>query len=67
MFAPLPTVLEFRNVTLQPKDSVPVIDNVSFSVHEGEIFGIAGVSGNGQDELCDVCSPWDHKESDTTE
>ncbi len=52
----LPTVLEFRNVTLQPKDSVPVIDNVSFSVHEGEIFGIAGVSGNGQDELCDVLS-----------
>lgn len=52
----LPTVLEFRNVTLQPKDSVPVIDNISFSVHEGEIFGIAGVSGNGQDELCDVLS-----------
>lgn len=52
----LPTVLEFKNVTLQPKDSVPVIDNISFSVHEGEIFGIAGVSGNGQDELCDVLS-----------
>ena len=52
----LPAVLEFKNVTLQPKDSVPVIDNVSFSVHEGEIFGIAGVSGNGQDELCDVLS-----------
>lgn len=52
----LPAVLEFQNVTLQSKDSVPVIDNVSFSVHEGEIFGIAGVSGNGQDELCDVLS-----------
>ena len=52
----LPTVLEFKNVTLQPKDSVPVIDDVSFSVHEGEIFGIAGVSGNGQDELCDILS-----------
>ena len=52
----LPTVLEFKNVTLQPKDGVPVIDDVSFSVHEGEIFGIAGVSGNGQDELCDVLS-----------
>ena len=55
-FESLPTVLEFRNVTLQPKDAVPVIDNVSFAVHEGEIFGIAGVSGNGQDELCDVLS-----------
>jgi ABC-type uncharacterized transport system ATPase subunit len=27
------------------------LDKVSFSVHAGEIFGIAGVSGNGQAEL----------------
>ncbi|BAN22996.1 ABC transporter ATP-binding protein [Caballeronia insecticola] len=27
------------------------LDNVSFAVHAGEIFGIAGVSGNGQAEL----------------
>jgi ABC-type uncharacterized transport system ATPase subunit len=27
------------------------LDDVSFSVHAGEIFGIAGVSGNGQAEL----------------
>lgn len=55
-FEKLPTVLEFDHVSLKPKGEVPVIDDVSFSVHEGEIFGIAGVSGNGQDELCDVLS-----------
>ena len=27
---------------------------VSFEVHEGEILGIAGISGNGQQELADV-------------
>jgi simple sugar transport system ATP-binding protein len=28
--------------------------NVSFTVHEGEILGLAGVSGNGQRELAEV-------------
>jgi simple sugar transport system ATP-binding protein len=30
------------------------VKGVSFSVHEGEIFGIAGVSGNGQQVLAEV-------------
>jgi simple sugar transport system ATP-binding protein len=30
------------------------LKHVSFTVREGEIFGIAGVSGNGQQELADV-------------
>jgi simple sugar transport system ATP-binding protein len=30
------------------------LKGVSFSIHEGEIFGIAGVSGNGQHELAEV-------------
>ncbi len=30
------------------------LDGVSFSIHEGEIFGIAGISGNGQHELVEV-------------
>ena len=32
----------------------PALDRVSFSVHSGEIFGIAGVAGNGQTELAEV-------------
>jgi simple sugar transport system ATP-binding protein len=50
----IPTKLELRDVCLQRKNEVPVIDKISFSVHAGEVFGIAGVSGNGQDELCDI-------------
>ncbi len=34
---------------------VPV-DDVSFTVRAGEIFGIAGVAGNGQNELLDALS-----------
>ena len=31
-----------------------LLDDISFEVHEGEIVGIAGVSGNGQSELLEV-------------
>jgi simple sugar transport system ATP-binding protein len=32
----------------------PQLDGVSFTVHAGEIVGVAGVSGNGQRELAEV-------------
>ncbi|HWP48755.1 MAG TPA: ABC transporter ATP-binding protein [Candidatus Limnocylindrales bacterium] len=32
----------------------PVLKKISFSVRAGEIFGIAGVAGNGQSELVEV-------------
>jgi len=35
---------------------VPVLDDLSLEVHEGEIVGVAGVEGNGQRELGDVLS-----------
>lgn len=49
-------VLRFAEVSVQKKNEPKVLDQVSFTVHAGEIFGIAGVSGNGQDELCAVIS-----------
>lgn len=49
--------LELQNVSIRdPKEGVFHIKNISFQVHEGEILGIAGVSGNGQDALCDALS-----------
>ncbi len=30
------------------------LEQISFSIQAGEIFGIAGVSGNGQQEICEV-------------
>ncbi len=53
-YARAAAVLELDRVSLALKGSSPCVDSVSFTVHEGEIFGIAGVSGNGQDELCDI-------------
>ena len=32
------------------------LKGISFSIHEGEILGFAGISGNGQKELADVLS-----------
>lgn len=40
-------VLEVRNIKLQDKAQ----ETVSLTVHAGEILGIAGVDGNGQQEL----------------
>ena len=46
--------LELRDVLVQHKNQVPVLKDVSLQIARGEIFGIAGVSGNGQEELCRV-------------
>lgn len=48
------TVLEFKDVSLAQKIGTALLEDISFAVHEGEIFGIAGVSGNGQDDICDL-------------
>ena len=48
------TVLDVQNMTVYNQDHFEVVKNVSFQVHRGEIFAIAGVSGNGQIELADA-------------
>ena len=47
-------ILSVKNLTVQNEDKFDVVKNVSFSIHEGEIFAIAGVSGNGQTEIADA-------------
>jgi simple sugar transport system ATP-binding protein len=49
-------VLEINNISSINKDNIKVLKNIAFKVKKGEIFGIAGVSGNGQSELCEVIS-----------
>ena len=46
-------VLELRNLTVANAEdgAENLLDDVSFTVHRGEIVGIAGVEGNGQSEL----------------
>jgi simple sugar transport system ATP-binding protein len=48
------TALEVRGLTVRNEHHFEVVKNVSFSIRRGEIFAIAGVSGNGQVEIADV-------------
>jgi len=44
-------VLIVKDLCVMSDTGVLAVKNVSFEVREGEIFGIAGVEGNGQSEL----------------
>ena len=46
-----PPVLQLRGVSTSSEEKACTLDDVSFEVRAGEIFGIAGVSGNGQNHL----------------
>lgn len=47
-------VLELNHVNAVDDKGVAMLKDVSLKVHGGEIFGIAGVEGNGQRELVEV-------------
>lgn len=47
-------VLEVKDLTVENDRELEAIKKVSFDIHAGEIFGIAGVAGNGQKELAEA-------------
>jgi len=47
-------VLELNQVQAMNDNSRPALQGVTLDIKEGEIFGIAGVAGNGQRELAEV-------------
>jgi len=47
-------VLRVANLSVKDNRGLTVVDNVSFQVSHGEIYGVAGVMGNGQDLLVDI-------------
>lgn len=47
-------VLTVKDLNALDNKDLPALRDISFSVREGEIFGIAGVEGNGQSELVEV-------------
>ncbi|MCL5070780.1 MAG: ABC transporter ATP-binding protein [Actinobacteria bacterium] len=47
-------VLELKNINAKDERGLSVLKDISFCIHEGEIFGVAGVAGNGQRELAEV-------------
>ena len=47
-------VLDLRGISAARTDGHRILKDVGFEVHSGEIYGIAGVGGNGQTELAEV-------------
>ena len=47
-------VLEVDSLRVANDQGYPVLDGASFNVRSGEIYGIAGVGGNGQTEFADA-------------
>lgn len=47
-------ILKVEHLTVKNRDHFEVVKDVSFTIHGGEIFAVAGVSGNGQIELADA-------------
>ncbi len=47
-------LLRVEGLSARDEEGARVLDNISFSVHGGEILGVAGVAGCGQKELCEA-------------
>ena len=47
-------VLEARNLRVKNNRGITAVDDLSFILKEGEVLGVAGVSGNGQTELSEM-------------
>lgn len=48
------TVLSIRDLHVRDDRGIEKVKGLSLEVHAGEIVGIAGIDGNGQDELADA-------------
>ena len=46
-------VMQVKNLTVDDIESMRKVQDISFELNGGEILGVAGVSGNGQRQLCE--------------
>ena len=47
-------VLEIKDVSLKDDRGIFLLKSISLNLRRSEVLGIAGVSGNGQKELCEI-------------
>jgi simple sugar transport system ATP-binding protein len=50
----LPVIAKIKNLTVNSKTQKPLLNNVNLNIKQGEIIGIAGISGNGQISLAEA-------------
>jgi len=58
--APKTPLLEVRGLTVEGEEGRIALDDIGFALSEGEILGVAGVSGSGQKELCEAIAGLQH-------
>lgn len=51
---PMRPLLEVDNLHVVGHDRKSALADISFTLHEGEILGVAGVAGSGQKEICET-------------
>lgn len=61
------TVLSVEDLTVRNEQGIDAVSDVSFSVRRGEVFGIAGVDGNGQSELIEAITGLRHPQDGAIE
>lgn len=47
-------ILRVDNLTVSTKENKLALKDISFTLHTGEILGVAGVAGSGQKEICEA-------------
>ncbi len=47
-------LLEVSNLSMRQDEGRPLLEDISFKIHRGEIVGVAGIEGNGQSQLVDA-------------
>lgn len=62
---PKDVAFEVDGLCVRDKRGVEAVKNLSLKIHRGEIYGIAGVDGNGQKELVDAIMSLAKAESGT--
>lgn len=48
------SILKVSDLNLINDLNIPILKNINFEIHEGEVVGVAGISGCGQKELCEA-------------
>lgn len=54
--SPKQNVVDIRDIEYVNDEKLKVVDGVSFKLRAGEILGVAGVEGNGQNEVAELLS-----------